>query len=53
MMFEISIVENVRELPFTYTICQFIVSEKRCFSTAERIQIITVNKRKSDLSTLI
>ena len=36
---------NMRELPFRYIVCQLIVSEKRCFNTAERIQIMTMNKR--------
>ena len=29
---------KMRELPFMYTICQLIVSEKRCFNTEERIE---------------
>ena len=29
----------MREIPL-YTVCQLIVTEKRCFDIAERIQII-------------
>ena len=32
----------MRELPL-YTVCQLIVSENRCFTTAERIQIMKMN----------
>ena len=31
---------KMREFPFTYTVCESIVSENRCFNTAERIQIM-------------
>ena len=34
----------MRELPFTYTVCQLIVSENKCLNTTERIQIMTMNK---------
>ena len=33
-----------------YTVCHLIVSEKRFFNIAERIPIMTMNKRKSDLN---
>ena len=33
-----------------YTVCQLIVSENRCFDTAERIPIMTMNKCKRDLN---
>ena len=41
---------EMRELSFTYTVCQLIMSENRCFNTAERIQIMTTNKCKSVLN---
>ena len=41
---------KMRELPFTYTVCQLVVSEIGCFITAKRIQIMTMNKCKRDLS---
>ena len=31
---------KMREFPFTYTVCELIVSENRCFNTIERIQIM-------------
>ena len=39
----------MRELPL-YTICQLIVTENRCFDTAERIQIMKMNISKRDLN---
>ena len=36
------------ELPL-YTVCQLIVTENRCFDTAERIQITKMNICKRDL----
>ena len=39
----------MRELPL-YTVCQLIVTENRCFDTAERIQIIKMNICKRDLN---
>ena len=39
-----------RELPFTFTVCQSIVSDNRCFNIEERIQIMTMNKYKRDLN---
>ena len=44
---------KMRELPFSYTVCQLIVSENRCFNTAEGIQIMTMNKCKRDLNKII
>ena len=41
---------KMRELPFTYTVCQLIMSENICCNTAERIQIMTMNKCKRDLN---
>ena len=38
----------MRELPFSYTVCQLIMSEDKCFNTAEGIQIMTMNKCKRD-----
>ena len=31
---------KMREFPFTYTVCELIVSENRCFNTTEFIQIM-------------
>ena len=39
----------MRELPL-YTVCQLIVTENRCFDTAERIQIMKMNICKRDLN---
>ena len=41
---------KVRELPLMYTVCQLMVSENKCFNTAEHIQIMTMNKYKRDLN---
>ena len=38
----------MRELPLN-TVCQLIVTENRCFDTAERIQIMKMNICKRDL----
>ena len=49
--FSYAAVWKMRELPFTFTVCQLIVSENICFNTAERIQIMTMNKCKRDLKS--
>ena len=33
-----------------YTVCQLIVTENKCFDTAERIQIMKMNICKGDLN---
>ena len=39
---------KTRELPL-HTVCQLIVTENRCFDTAERIQIMKMKICKKDL----
>ena len=39
----------MREL-LLYTVCQLIVTENRCFDTAERIQIMKMDVCKRDLN---
>ena len=40
---------KMREL-LLYTVCQLIVTENRCFDTAERIQIMKMDVCKRDLN---